>query len=289
MGLVVALSDLVGRFVRKEKPETLAQSLARHVAIAKPEAPGPFPVVLQFHGCGGLVAPGGSRQPIMDEYAEALLAKGVAVVTVESYPHRGIGRTQALTKVCSGSMFRGAERAGDVLAALDHVRRLPWVDRRRIGLAGWSHGGWSIMDLLAMDLDRERPHNLKSVPAHRLEGVAAVHLTYPWCGAIIALTPNRGWRIQPRTRIVIAEHDSIAPRSGTDQAIARMRNSGVPVDVRVFDGLDHAFDERFQEPGSPLKFVEHAAQTAREEYAEWFAKALSPQPPAMAASPTPAQ
>lgn len=271
MNPLLWLSDLLGGMIKKHAPGDLAQALSRHMSIVKPDGPGPFPVVLQFHGCGGLVAPDGSRQPIMDEYASVLLEAGMGVVSVESFPHRKIGRREALDTVCTGAKFRGAERAGDVLVALDHVRNLPWVDATRIGLAGWSHGGWSIMDLLAMDLTTTKPHNLKAVPPGKLDGVVGVHLTYPWSGTVIALTPNRGWAHTPKTRVVMASEDSIAPGAGTLKAIERMREAGAQVDVRVFEGLDHAFDERFQEPGSDLVFVEEAAETAREEYAAWFA------------------
>ncbi len=30
---------------------------------------------------------------------------------------------------------------GDVLAALDHLKTLPWVDQKRLGIMGWSFGG----------------------------------------------------------------------------------------------------------------------------------------------------
>ncbi len=274
MSIVLMFSAMAGRFVKKEEPDELGDDLAPHMTIVMPEGEGPFPVVLQFHGCGGLVTADGGRQPIMDEYAKSLAKRGIASVSVESFPHRRINRSEALNRVCSGRRFRGAERAGDVLASIDHVRDLPWVDSDRIGLAGWSHGGWAIMDLLSMDLIKTIPHNLSSVPADKLDGVEAVHLTYPWSGAIIARTPNAGWSYTPRTRVVMAENDSVAPNVGTWQAIERMRNSGAPVEVRVFDNMDHAFDERFQEPGSHLKFNEKQAAIARSEYAEWFAKVL---------------
>lgn len=270
MTAVLWLADVLGGLIKKHRPQDLAAALAPHMAIAKPNGAGPFPVVIQFHGCGGLAGPDGQRQPIMDEYAAALLEKGIAAISVESFPHRGIGRREALNKVCTGARFRGSERAGDVLASLDHIRRLPWVDRRRIGLAGWSHGGWSIMDLLAMDLDRVKPHNLRSVPKAKLDGVVGVHLTYPWCGALIARTPNTGWHWSPQTRIVMAGKDSIAPHAGSERAIDRMREAGADVEVRVFDKHDHAFDERYQEPGSRLEFDEDAASVARNEYATWF-------------------
>ena len=41
-------------------------------------------------------------------------------------------RPSALTTVCTGTRFRGRERAGDLYAALNWVRRQLWADKNRI-------------------------------------------------------------------------------------------------------------------------------------------------------------
>ena len=63
-----------------------------------------------FHGCGGL-------GPHLDEYASAATVQGARVVVVDSFAPRGWTDRYAKTLVCTGAIFRGAERAGDVLAA----------------------------------------------------------------------------------------------------------------------------------------------------------------------------
>ncbi len=279
MFILYALTALSGVFVKKEDPTALAAALAEHMTILRPTGPGPFPTVLQFHGCGGLETHDGQRQPIMEEYAAEAVTRGIAVVTVESFPHRGISREHALARVCSGREFRGSERAGDVLAALEHVRSLDFVQKDKIALAGWSHGGWAIMDLMAMDLRRTRPHNLARAPEDGLRGVAAVYLTYPYAGAV-SRTRYTGWAHIAPTRVVISNADSVVANTGTYRSIKKIEESGATVDVRVFEGVDHAFDERFLEPGSSLEFHADLAETARREYADWLAQTLgaTPQP-----------
>jgi dienelactone hydrolase len=116
--------------------------LVAHLQVIRPDGPGPFPVVVQRHGCGGV-------QPLQRRYAEAARAAGVAAVILDSLAPRGIGRHEACATVCTGLRLRGGERAGDLTAILDWLDDQPWADRTRLAAAGWSHGGWSIMEALA--------------------------------------------------------------------------------------------------------------------------------------------
>ena len=110
-----------------------AALLAEHLTLVKPDGPGPFPVVLQMHGCGGI-------QPMQLRYAEAARGAGFAAVVVDSLGPRGIGRREAQLTVCTGARLRGAERAVDLLAMLSWVKAQPWATADNVAAAGWSHG-----------------------------------------------------------------------------------------------------------------------------------------------------
>ena len=106
------------------------ERLARDVKVVKPAGRGPFPVSLQFHGCGGLM-------PMMDHYAEAAVKAGVAAVIIDSFKPRGMSRLDGHLFVCSGAMLRGSQRAADVHAMLAWLETQGWADRKRIAAAGW--------------------------------------------------------------------------------------------------------------------------------------------------------
>ncbi len=265
-----------GPFVATNNTDDLAAKLSPHMRIQKPVGEGPFPTVIQFHGCGGLVAPNGELQPILQEYGEAATGVGVAVVTVDSFAHRGIDRATALKSVCSGRSLRGAERAGDVLAALAYVRTLEFVDPERIVLAGWSHGGWSVMDLLSMDLKNRWPAGLNSVPDDPMRGVVGAHLTYPYA-SFPARTKETGWAWPVDARFVLAGDDTVAPEADVRAAIAKVFETQEDAQIEVFEikGVTHAFDERYLEPGSSLVFDEDEAAKARAAYADWLARVFA--------------
>ena len=122
------MDDLKRRWARLEP----------HMTVVGPDDAAPRPAVLLFHGCGGL-------RDHLPRYAEVAKAAGWRAFVIDSYGPRGWGRAFTLTAVCTGLSFRGYERAGDVLAAIQGVSARPDVDATRLSLGGWSHGGWAIM------------------------------------------------------------------------------------------------------------------------------------------------
>jgi dienelactone hydrolase len=275
--------QLRGSFVEKSTTEALAQRLAASAQVVLPEGEGPFPVVLTFHGCGGLIGRNGPKS-IMDEYAADARAAGIATVIVDSLTPRGIDFETAIADVCSGRRLRGAERAGDVLSMIEWAIQDSRFDTSRIAVAGWSHGAWSIMDLFAMDLRHLRPHNLKSLEnGDAREAVRAVHLTYPYCG-FPSLTRDRGWQRKPNTRLVVAENDETASPALCLEAGETMRLSGVSLVVDMIEGATHGFDETDQIATSKARYEPDKAKAARSAYAQWLTQALDVAPPPLAAS-----
>ena len=118
------------------------------VAVLRPSGRGPFRTIIMMHGCGG-------RQPFLFHYAEAFRNAGLAAVVVDSFAHRGIDRLSAHLTVCTGLRLRGRERANDLYAVIDWLCEQDWCDTDQISAAGWSHGGWAVMD--AMSLAGSRP------------------------------------------------------------------------------------------------------------------------------------
>jgi len=109
--------------------------------LYKPEGEGPFPVVIYNHGS----RLGRERHSVPFEYIGALLNPAGYVVLVSE--RRGYGRSDGPTwsedAGNDGARFvaRLQDETNDVLAAVDYLRTLPFVDSRRMGIMGWSFGG----------------------------------------------------------------------------------------------------------------------------------------------------
>ena len=216
--------------------------LGPHVVEVGPEDDRPRPAVLLFHGCGGL-------RDHLPRYAEAARAAGWRAFIVDSYAPRGWSRQFAMATVCTGLLLRGAERAGDILATLHGVSQRPDVDASRIALAGWSHGGWGIME--AMSADRSRPVLGVADPgAASLEGVVGTYLAYPYVG-VAAFNRMRPWRHCPKTLAVIARSDHLTTVRNAERVHAMIRNCGAEVETWIADGT-HSFDEPMTAP--PMRY-----------------------------------
>ena len=199
------------------------------VAVLRPSGRGPFRTIIMMHGCGG-------RQPFLFHYAEAFRNAGLAAVVVDSFAHRGIDRLSAHLTVCTGLRLRGRERANDLYAVIDWLCEQDWCDTDQISAAGWSHGGWAVMD--AMSLAASRPDLLE-----RAARVRQVLVVYPYCGPT-SLTKERGWGpLGPLVTAILGGRDAVVGAKAPSRALDRLSRDGVPVRLHVFDDATHAFDD----------------------------------------------
>jgi len=248
---VAMLGVREGWWVEKLEPAELSALLRPNDGVYLPEGEGPFPTVLLFHGCGGV-------RLSMSEWATAFREAGFAAIVVDSMKGRGLVERD----VCSGRALLGSERAGDVLVSIADARRLPFVDPERIVLAGWSHGGWSIMDLMAMDPPHELPHNLASLPEGGLDGVMGIVLVYPYCGFGARA---KGWPRAVPTLFILAGSDSVANPAPCLEVAQELDAAGHDVRVKVYPGIDHAFDQHDLPPESHLVYQPEQTRDAREQ------------------------
>ncbi len=259
---VYVVGALGGWWTQRMSVDELIAMLEPSIRVHKPEGPGPFPAVLQIHGCGG-------AKPIQDDYAAAAKEVGALVLVLDSLTPRGITWDQALKLVCTGRRLRGRERAGDVVAGLEMLRRRKDVDAARLALAGWSHGGWTIMDLLALDTPKEKPFNLKDCPANLWKGVKGIALIYPFTG-FPALTRTRGWKTTDvPVDALLLEGDTVANSDQSLAAFEMARSSGAQIDVETWSGVTHAFEEEGHAEGSNLHHDAARAKEAHRRYAAW--------------------
>jgi len=217
------MDDLKSRWARLEP----------HMTVVGPDDDRPRPAVLLFHGCGGL-------RDHLPRYAAAAKAAGWRAFIIDSYGPRGWGRAFTLTAVCTGLSFRGYERAGDVLAAIQGISARPDVDETQVTLGGWSHGGWSIMEMMSAE---PLPNTMGVTnPADAdLSGIRAVWLMYPYIGPF-AFNRMKPWRHCPKVLAVTCKRDHLTTERNAEQVNAMIRNCGAEVESWVAIGT-HAFDE----------------------------------------------
>ncbi|GGE47989.1 dienelactone hydrolase [Marinicauda pacifica] len=242
--------------------------LEPHIEFYWPEeGEEPVPAVILFSGCGGV------RQQ-QSEYADAANRAGVAALVVDSHAARGIGRLAGRLLVCTGLRMRGQARAGDVFSALQIARNDPRIDGERIALAGWSHGGWTLLDALSYARDAAAPPGLERLPAVPLEGVRGVLLVYPYCGwiiradrePIVADIPVTAW---------LVEKDRIANPNACAQVFERQGQHGAAIDWTLYEGLTHAFDAPDQPFDPRMEYDEDATRQAHARFAAWLNESLA--------------
>ena len=241
--------------------------LAGAVKVVKPAGRGPFPVTLQFHGCGGLV-------PLQDHYAQAAVKAGIAAVTVDSLAPRGLSRLDGHLFVCTGAMLRGAQRAADVHAMLAWLETQPWADMNRIAAIGWSHCGWTLMDALALGSATRKATGLTDADPKALARLKGVFLIYPYA-SFPSLTSQRGWRgARPPVGAIIGGRDTVVGTKAPLRALERLKADGVSVEAEVFAEATHSFDDNVAvDPRT--RYRPDLSAKARERYVGFLKRVLA--------------
>jgi dienelactone hydrolase len=270
----VALNSLAhyeGWWIPRLAPETLSAKLAPFYRVTKPQGEGPFPTALLYSGCDG-------PRDNMAAWAAMLNAQGWAAIVVDSHGPRGLTDHETWRLVCAGQILMGSERAGDVLVSIADARRMPFVDPARLVLLGASHGGWAIMDLLALDAEGRLPFNLASAPsgpADPLAGVVGTVLLYPYCGEANRAA-RRGWSRKIPALFLLSAGDVIAPAGKCIAIAERLAAQGVPVETRLFEGVTHGFDQQERSELSTLAFDPAATEAAMAAARRFLADELQP-------------
>jgi dienelactone hydrolase len=107
------------------------------VFLYTPTNPTPnSPAVVLMHGIGGLYNRYGERRIYFD-YAEYLANQGVTVLMIDSHSTRGMGVANQTT----ATNVTVHTFVADVYNGLEYLRTLPYVNKNKIGLMGFSKGG----------------------------------------------------------------------------------------------------------------------------------------------------
>jgi dienelactone hydrolase len=101
-----------------------------------PAIAGPYPAVVELRGCNGV-----SSQ--YRGWAGLLAGWGYAALVVDSFRPRGV------SSVCNhGVDIPPQLRAKDAIIAADYLRARHGIIADRIGIIGFSHGGWTVLKVV---------------------------------------------------------------------------------------------------------------------------------------------
>jgi dienelactone hydrolase len=224
-GCAAAVREEAARF-----PSAEARAPASLVAtVVRPAGAGPFPAVVQLHGCGGVEA-----QSL--RWARWLAKRGYLALIVDSFGPR------QWPADCRSHPDEPpvSARFDDGIGALRYLRSRPDVVPDRIGAIGWSQGGVYAMALVnGPSLERARARGV-SVPE---PGFAAAVAVYP--GGCKSLVRERA--IRPLL-VLIGEADDWTPAEDCVRMVEAMRGSGADVAIVTYPGAHHYFDVEGQRP-----------------------------------------
>jgi dienelactone hydrolase len=155
---------------------------------------------------------------------------GYVAYVLDSFTPRGLG------KICADSdlmakMARN-DRIEDAKKALAYLTSLPYVDKERIAVMGWSHGAWTTVEIMA------RKNEFRG-------GIAL----YPYCSD--KLTES----VTAPTLIMIGEWDDWTPAKNC--TAYKSRNTG-PLELIVYPKSYHSFDD--PRNSRPVNFIGHTLQ-----------------------------
>jgi dienelactone hydrolase len=178
--------------------------------LTKPDGGGPFPAVVMLHGCGGILL---KRD---NPWAERLSNWGYVALQVDSFRPRGVSNICADRS--SNSRFI-PKRVRDAYDAKDYLSGLSIVDRNRIAVMGWSHGGWATLRILS---EKER------------DPFRAAIAFYPWCDVPMA-------DLNAPLSILIGDADDWCP---SKRCVSRIPSGKTTHEIttEVYSGAYHGFD-----------------------------------------------
>jgi dienelactone hydrolase len=171
--VVGGCADTTGSSLRTTTPAGTQEDIP--IAVSKPDGPGPFPAVVIMHDCSGL---GTMSSGAPGRWSRELVGHGYVVIIPDSFSTRGFPDGVCTSVARPGIDVSPPRRARDAYAALAYARALPYVNGRRVGLMGGSHGGsTTLASIAAPETDGG------SLARERRAGFAAAVALYPRCAA----------------------------------------------------------------------------------------------------------
>jgi dienelactone hydrolase len=106
----------------------------------------PRPAIISLHGCGGLLDEKGKISRNRYRVAEYFNVEKMHMLVLDSFTPRGV---KSICEIpTSRRPVRYEDRREDVFAAIQWLVQQPTVDKNRIAVVGYSHGGGTVLSVL---------------------------------------------------------------------------------------------------------------------------------------------
>jgi len=292
------------------------------------------PALVMLHGCAGLFNDSGQLKRVFDQesadptqqgWAQRAMGAGIAVLLVDSLTTRGLSDGSQVTLTRSGSpvtvtITKGickdgggypgddvlytlgveetTQRPLDALAARQFLSSVPGIDPNRVGVLGWSHGGSTLMALLA------HSNTWTSSSGQTQSGPAPLYNTakpfkvgyafYPGCGletrdaddgasdlsaernygglSLTGTVPNSTWIPNVPFRLVMGTSDSLLTNC-RDRRMVKAKQlalADAPVADAYPTNVHHSFDEAFSTGGTFVQADVDAKATYDQQALDFF-------------------
>jgi dienelactone hydrolase len=180
--------------------------------LIKPQGRGEFPAVILLHGCGGIK----SRE---DVWVNRLVKWGYVTLQVDSFEPRGH------QNICSSTrIIPPKTRAQDAHDARSYLGGLPFVDRNRIAVMGWSHGGWTTLHTISK----------KILIQKRGDSFQAAVAFYPYCDIFLE-------DLRAPLLILIGKRDDWCPAAMCSNMMPTGKTAN-EISLKIYPGAYHGFD-----------------------------------------------
>ena len=229
--------------------------------IGRPKGDGPFPAYIQNHG--SMTIEEARRGPwtaiTRDSLSDTLARSGYVVLLLARRGYRGSEGT-ALTYTqnqTSGGysgrraadVMRGAEEeTGDVIAALDYLSGLPYVDKERVGVGGVSLGG--LVSVMAAARDPRFKALISMAGGYRQSGRGGVDEAW---GPLQGIWEESARHIQVPVLILWAKNDMLLEGDVGRELEKDLRLAGKRVEMTIYPEFQQNGHYLFSRPeGYPL-------------------------------------
>ena len=199
--------------------------------LFRPTGAGPHPAIVGLHGCSGMAQRStGAMLPIYSAWGTEFARLGYVFLLVDSLRPRRHGE---MCSVGGLDLEIYRRRPNDAYGALWFLQAQPDVRRDRIGVAGWSQGGATILNAIG----RQSPLRPANPPPNDFRAAVAF---YP--GACNAQRQSSAWTTSIPILALLGAADVWTPMPPCKEFLDAAAARGTPVEVVVYPGAYHSFD-----------------------------------------------